>query len=293
MTETGAASVLPSVAHEPPAFYCAEIWGGNRPMDGPIHVPGARGWVYSHPSEGGRGGDIHYVSLCNSGLISRFCLADVAGHGETVARVSDEIHGLLRRYMNTLDQRRVLTDLNRRLEGTEQGTMTTAAVVTYFPPAHTLSVSYAGHPPGWLYRRAESQWSRLAPKAPVGGGSALRDVPLAIFAQTSFSRRKERVHTGDRVLVVTDGVLEAPAPDGDLFGDARLEHVLGEHAGDGVEALARAIVAAVIAHTHDEHLPHDDATLLLLEFEPGPRGLGIWHGLKRRFLPRPRAAEAS
>ncbi len=294
MNKTDASSVaLPTVAQQVPEFYCAEIWGGNRPMDGAIRVPGARGWVYSHPSEGGRGGDIHYVSLCNSGLISRFCLADVAGHGETVAKVSDEIHTLLRRYMNTLDQRRVLAELNRRLEGTEQGTMTTAAVITYFPPAHTLSVSYAGHPPGWLYRQADGQWSRLISEPRVEGRAALRDLPLAIFPLTSFSRRKEHTRTGDRVLVVTDGVLEAPAPDGELFGDARLARVLNEHAGDDVRGLAHAIVAAVSAHMHDQHLPHDDVTLLVIEFAPGPRGLGIWHALKRRFLPRPRAAGAS
>jgi sigma-B regulation protein RsbU (phosphoserine phosphatase) len=294
MSKMDAPSVaLPTVAQQAPEFYCAEIWGGNRPMDGPIDVPGARGWVYSHACEGGRGGDIHYVSLCSSGLISRFCLADVAGHGEAVAKVSDEIHTLLRRYMNTLDQRRVLAELNRRLEGTKQGTMTTAAVVTYFPPAHRLSVSYAGHPPGWLYRQAEGQWSRLVPQAAGEGHTAMRDLPLAIFPQTSFSRRKERTRNGDRVLVVTDGVLEAPAPGGELFGDARLAQVLEEHAGDSVEALVHAVLAAVTAHTHDERLPHDDVTLMLLELVPGPRALGIWHGLKRRLLPRPRAVKAS
>ena len=50
---------LPVVAPKPvPEFVCAEVWGGNRPVNAPIDLPGVRGWVYSHPCEGGRGDGI-------------------------------------------------------------------------------------------------------------------------------------------------------------------------------------------------------------------------------------------
>jgi len=273
-----------------PEFYCAEIWGGNRAINGPIELPGVHGWLYSHPCEGGRGGDIHYVSLCSSGLISRFCLADVAGHGEPVARVSGEIHGLLRRYMNNLDQRRVLSELNRRLEAADLGTMTTAAALTYFPPMHRLSVSYAGHPPGWLFRRSTNRWTRLTAADRPRARDTLRDLPLAISPDVSFSRRTERVRQADRVLLVTDGVLEAPDPAGNLFGEEGLQRLLDTNASADVQRLTEIIVAALRTHTRAEELSHDDVTLLVLEFTPGPRAWGIWHGLKRRLFPRRPAA---
>jgi len=273
-----------------PEFYCAEIWGGNRAINGPIELPGVHGWVYSHPCEGGRGGDIHYVSLCSSGLISRFCLADVAGHGEPVARVSGEIHRLLRRYMNNLDQRRVLSELNRRLEAAELGTMTTAVALTYFPPMHRLSVSYAGHPPGWFFQHKTNRWTRLTAADRPPSRAVLRDLPLAISPDVSFSRRTERVRQADRVLLVTDGVLEAPDPSGNLFGDERMQSLLDANVSAGVKRLTEIIVAALRAHTRAEDLSHDDVTLLVLEFTPGPRAWGIWHGLKRRLFPRRPAA---
>ncbi len=41
-----------------PRLVCAEVWGGNRPIDVPLKLPGIRGRVYSRPCAGGRGGEI-------------------------------------------------------------------------------------------------------------------------------------------------------------------------------------------------------------------------------------------
>ena len=276
-----------------PEFVCAEICGGNRPIDAPIELPGIRGWVFSQPCEGGRGGDIHYLSICSSGLIARMCLADVAGHGSAVALVSGEIHRLLLRYMNRFDERRVLSDLNERLTTDPHATMTTAVTASYFPPLRRLSLSYAGHPPAWLYRRPGDYWLRTPPLTARHRDRQLLDLPLAIDPHTSFSRRQIHVEPGDRLLLVTDGVLEAPAPNGELYGEARLAELLAQHRRDSTPVLARTIVDAVVAHTHDPGLPHDDVTLLLAEIVPGPPALGVWELIKNRFLGRRRRIRAA
>jgi serine phosphatase RsbU (regulator of sigma subunit) len=274
-----------------PEFVCAEIWGGNRPIDAAVELPGLRGWVFSQPCEGGRGGDIHYLSICSSGLIARMCLADVAGHGPSVALVGGEIHRLLRRYMNNFDERRVLAALNERLPAESDAPMTTAVTASYFPPLRSLSLSYAGHPPAWVYRRGADHWLPMPPPVRAGDDARLLDLPLAIDAQTSFSRRKLRVGIGDRLLLVTDGVLEAPGPDGELYGETRLTELLERNRHVDVHALARAIVDAVLAHTHTATLSHDDVTLLLVEIVRGPRGLGMWELVKNRVLGRRRRRE--
>ena len=287
---TGTATTLPTVRTQPfPELVCAEIWGGNRPINAPIELPGMRGKIFSRPCDGGRGGDVHYLSICSSGLLSRLCLADVAGHGESVALVSGELHRLLRRYMNTLDERRVLADLNRSVMDSEYRTLTTAVAVSYFPPTSTLYVSYAGHPPGWLYRAREARWQRVEPPVSAHAGRRLMDMPLGVDVRTVFSRRKLHVQPGDRFVAVTDGVLEAPSATHELYGDARLEKLLAQHHSSSPADLVDAVVAALVAHTGDAGLSHDDVTLLAVEFSAGPRGFGVWEGLKNRVLgPRPR-----
>jgi sigma-B regulation protein RsbU (phosphoserine phosphatase) len=279
----------PATATEPqPEFVCAEIWGGNRAVQAPIELPGIRGWVFSQPCEGGRGGDIHYLSICSSGLISRMCLADVAGHGRSVALASGEIYRLLRRYMNNFDERRVLSDLNERLLANREARMTTAVTASYFPPLRRLSLSCAGHPPAWLYRQKEDRWQRVPSLTDGSPAPGLVDLPLATDAQTSFSRRKFQVAPGDRLLLVTDGVLEAPAPEGELYGEARLARMLEENRQADVQVLAQAIVDDVVAYTRDPLLSHDDVTLLLTEIVTGPPGLGVWEMVKNRVLGRRR-----
>src|SRR3954468_22623729 len=71
------------------ALQCMEIWSGSHAVTHAISTPGLKGTVLSRPYESAQeGGDIHYVSLCGGGKITRAILADVAGHGQTVASVA-------------------------------------------------------------------------------------------------------------------------------------------------------------------------------------------------------------
>lgn len=273
----------------PVEFVCSEIWGGNRPINRPVQTPGLTGMLFSKPCGGASGGDVHYLSVCGSGLLSRFCIADVAGHGERVAAVSREIHGLMRRYMNNVDQRRVLSDLNRTLESWDTLGMTTAAAFTYYPPSRNLSFSYAGHPPAWFYSRARGQWERLA--LARDEDAPLENAALAVSDDTRFTRGRRRVEFGDRLLVLTDGVLEAASPGGELFGDERVDAFLRANQGLDPLALGRRLVRAIVDFTADAELKHDDVTFLLVEFVPGPRGPTVLHAI-RNLIMRPRGNSA-
>jgi hypothetical protein len=66
---------VPRSDGESMVLVCNEVWGGNRTFHGPIELPGLRGVLFSQPCEGGRGGDVHYLSVCGSGLVSRALLA--------------------------------------------------------------------------------------------------------------------------------------------------------------------------------------------------------------------------
>src|SRR6476659_5173179 len=98
MTSTAAPNTEP--------LACLEVWGGNEPVDTALAVPGLQVWVYAVPfANASAGGDVHFVSSCGTGRIARLLVADVAGHGEAVADTARTLRGLIRRFMNHIDQR--------------------------------------------------------------------------------------------------------------------------------------------------------------------------------------------
>lgn len=279
------------VSVEPKTAYglaCGEVRGGNHPIHDCIELPGLRGVLYSSPCGGAHGGDVHYLSVCGSGLLSRVCLADVEGHGATIAAVGREMHAHLRGSVDIIDERRVLARLDRRLDNAGLRAQTTAVLVTYYPPSRRLSVSYAGHPPGWLYRVAEGRWVRLDGFAPATSPATIVNLPLGTGLSPAYTRQRVRVSPGDRLLLVTDGVLDAPSPDGREFGDGGVAAVLDGHSGDH-EALAQHLLDKLRAHVGSDRATHDDVTFFLAEVVDGPPGPAIWHVVKNRFLSRLRA----
>lgn len=264
----------------PPVLVCNEVWGGNRPIDTPFELPGVNGWLRSYPSDGGRGGDVHYLSVCGSGLLSRMSLADVAGHGERVAKLSQSLHRMMRRHMNSPDQRILLSKLNTELsEG--DGLFTTAVVVTYYAPSRSVSISYAGHPHAWYCRANESKWARVQPAA-AQEGSQLFDLPLSADPRTRFRRRTFRVSPGDRLVLITDGVLEAPSASGEQFGENRLRALLQDSMKQPPKDTVARLAGAVQGWS--AKTGHDDVSILVADFNSGPRAPAIWTALKNRLV---------
>jgi phosphoserine phosphatase RsbU/P len=118
------------------------------PVERAVSTPGLDVWVYSRPHEGAEGGgDVHYVSLCGGGMITRFILADVSGHGASVAELATSLRALMRNNINRKDQARLVQALNREFSGLAKlSRFATAVVATYLTKGDTLTVYNAGHP---------------------------------------------------------------------------------------------------------------------------------------------------
>ena len=124
---------------------CMEVWGGHEAFEGGVSVPGNDVFVSCSPHTGDvRGGDIYYVSNCAAGIISRFVLADVAGHGSVVSSTASGLRDLMRRYINTPDQTKFARALNRRFSS-DAGRFATAVLVSYFAPTDHAII--CGHGP--------------------------------------------------------------------------------------------------------------------------------------------------
>lgn len=267
-------------------FTCGEVRGGNRVSHTLVELPGLRGVLYSRPCRGADGGDIHYLSVCGSGLMSRVCLADVAGHGATVSAIGRDIHDHLRGSVDVIDERQVLSRFNDRLNAQDDRAMTTAVLGTYYPPRRRLTVCYAGHPLGWLYRAERRQWMALQAETPQPKRRpAFIDTPLGVGFTPEFTRHRFTVAPGDRILLITDGVLETASPDDHQFDRHGIENVLNVDGG-ACEDVAGRLLTALHAHANTDELAHDDVTFFLGEFTEGPAGPALWHVFKNRLLDR-------
>jgi serine phosphatase RsbU (regulator of sigma subunit) len=78
---------------------------------------------------------------------------------------------------------------------------------------------------------------------------------------------------GDRLLLFSDGVIEARSEEGEFFGLERLLDLVTRQESNRQsppETLRRLIVAVL---EHQRHALQDDATVLLLEWAGEPRAL--------------------
>jgi serine phosphatase RsbU (regulator of sigma subunit) len=244
---------------------CMEIWGGNEAQDTALSVPGIDAWVHSQPQPGHRsGGDIHYVSMCGSGRITRFAVADVSGHGEQASDLARLLRSLMRRYINTLDQAKFVRRLNREFSrAAEDGMFATAVLATYFAPQDHLVVVNAGHPAPLWYRAESRKWQALCPDLPECT-HRLANLPLGVIAPTSYEQFAVRLAKGDVVLIYTDSFIEARSPEGQLLGQEGLLKLVSGLDPENPIAFREALLAALAGY-RGHTPPEDDTTLLLLQ----------------------------
>jgi serine phosphatase RsbU (regulator of sigma subunit) len=143
--------------------------------------------------------------------------------------------------------------------------MTTAAVVAYYSQENKARISYAGHPPV-LYRRANDKaWSYARPPGRKGQNDGFPlNIPLAVDLDTLYGQLTISMAPKDRLFVYTDGIIDAPSPDGESFGLARLKDALDANSEAPLSELKSAVLKTLHEYTVKE-LAHDDVTLIAME----------------------------
>jgi serine phosphatase RsbU (regulator of sigma subunit) len=121
----------------------------------------------------------------------------------------------------------------------------------------------AGHPQPLLLRHgAHARALHVEPSLPFG-------LEAALGAGRGFAVGTERLEPGDRVVFYSDGITEARAPDGSLFGVERLVNFLDRQSNDDVpppEAVRRLVRGLMV---HQQGHLSDDATVLMVEWRSG------------------------
>lgn len=136
---------------------------------------------------------------------------------------------------------------------------TTAVLAQLDTDSGLLQWVNAGHPEPLLLRRGHLiKCLHVEPCPPLGLGYLPDTYPESVG--------HEQLEPGDRVLLYTDGVVEARSPSGDFFGVERLADLVIRHLAGGLPApeTMRRVVRELLDH-HQDQL-RDDASLLLLEW---------------------------
>lgn len=204
-------------------------------------------------------GDIFDLFPLEQGRVG-LLVADVTGHGvqsglvTTAAKAA--LHLLLERGSNSPSD--LLDGINRAVSVTTGGALLmTAVVVIIDQVAHTVTSASAGHPFPYHYCTCDGRWELLPlePGLPLGFDSAIsyRDLTVPFLP-------------GDRLLLYSDGLVEAERPDGCRFGEQELEQRLIQVGSLEPERLRDELFQAALAFTGQERF-EDDNTIVCAVFD--------------------------
>ena len=205
------------------------------------------------------GGDAFDYAI--NGDVAHVAIVDAMGHGLDASQMAAVAIGS---YRHSRRQREGVVDTHRAMDAVlarqfGQERFATAQLAELHLDTGELTLLNAGHPPPLLVRRdGAARRVTGSPALPVGFGSE-EAPPVATLP----------LEPGDRLLFFSDGVVENRRPEGEPFGEERLEEAFraecaaGRTASETVRRLSRSFL--------DEHegRTRDDATWVLVEWR-GP-----------------------
>ena len=188
-------------------------------------------------------------------------IADVSGHGVGAALIGSMLKVCFASQAAYIDDpAHVLTEINRILQGNVENSFITACSLFVDFKNEILRYSVAGHPPPFLLRKSKDDIIRLS-----HGGTV-----LGPFSNIVYENDEQRIEKGDRLVLYTDGLIEAKSRAGEFYGDQRLEVLVKSQSDDSPEKAADRIVGQIVSWSGRStgRSPDDDLTLVIMDIDP-------------------------
>jgi hypothetical protein len=205
----------------------------------PEAIAGVAGFAIDcvyHPAEEVGGDFFQILPTAHGGML--IVMGDVAGKGLPAAMMVSFLVGAIRtEATRSCDPSTILASLNDRMVGRSQGGFTTCLCL-YLTPEGEMTAASAGH------------------LAPYRDGEELElhfALPLGLVAGIEYESATFRLTAGQRIAIVSDGVLEAQSHAGELLGFERTRALSTKRAS--------AIAAAAQAFGQN-----DDITVVTVKF---------------------------
>ena len=189
-----------------------------------------------YPAEFSGGDYFDYLPLQDGTL--GVVVGDVAGHSVSSSLLTAATSTHIRSYAEVYTEiDKILARTNALLAKEIPGdSFVTLFLARIDPELRMVSYINAGHAPGYVLDEFGAIKATLNSEFP----------PLAILPDTEFSiGGPVSLESGDTVLLISDGVLEAMSPDGQMFGAERMLEVVRENrtgcASEIIDGLYRAV----------------------------------------------------
>jgi sigma-B regulation protein RsbU (phosphoserine phosphatase) len=186
-------------------------------------------------------------------------IADVSGHGVPAAISASMVKVAIHAQRGQAeDPARVLTGLNSILCGNLQGQFVTAGYLFLAPGRGSLAYAGAGHPPLLVWRGRKQQVETMEENG----------LMLGIFPEGTYQSVAATLEPGDRFVLYTDGITEAPSPLDEEFGLERFKDFLAQNAARSAQEFCDAMIEKIAAwcgNTGREQ--HDDLTLIVVDYK--------------------------
>lgn len=190
-------------------------------------------------------------------------MIDASGHGVSAALRAAAFSTFLREHWRTKPDEMmvpnvVLEEASRAFPLTDEGCYFTLWLGCWDYQTGRLTWASAGHSGALLVRRNESVEWLATPSLPLGFQPEEPSVP-----------RNTAVGPGDRLVLVSDGLYEAPNQFGYLWGRDRLAETVRAYGHVTLNVFVHQVVAAAQAWMGTERFP-DDVAVFACEVADGP-----------------------
>ncbi len=219
----------------------------------PRHRPNLPGYVFESHYEAAEsvGGDFYFWDSLPDGRVM-LGIADACGKSLPAALLMAQFASEVRHCLASAETLKLaMHSLNQFVCGIDEGFIT-FCLCLLDANTNLLTVMNAGHPAPVLRHHDTGQVESLA--------NSKSSFPLGISSKEKFHPMHTLLRPGDEIFLMTDGLIEAMAPDNSLYGFTRLANQIGA-AQPSLFARVGAIIAD-IAGFRGARVPSDDTCLL-------------------------------
>jgi len=197
------------------------------------------------------GGDYYDFFEQNDGSLYVIC-GDATGHGTPSGMlVSITKAGLIG--LPPMEPKEMLHELNRVVKKVDLGILRMSLNIAHIK-GNQLTLSSAGMPPYFIFRADSKNTEEIQ----------LSGVPLGSFNNVRYDQVITSFNVGDILVIISDGLPEAPNLEGELFDYLKLQNLISTYGNFSAEEIIKQLMVEADQWLAGKHNP-DDITLVVVK----------------------------
>lgn len=237
---------------------CSRLAGGNTFVLDRFEVPGLDCHIFSLPHhDAAAGDDLYYVTVCGYRMKSKFVLVDARGLGDAATVLASKLSAVMGRIAGQPDNIELLRAINTRVfhENDTLPALASVVAATYNCREASWTFAYAAHPSMLIQRNGA--WSELRAEGETS-------LPAGMMRESRYDQSATLLHPGDRILIYSDGALDAISQGKAAFAVANLLE-LASSIGTGTAAFFFQTFIERLVDINKGPDFDNDLTLMLVE----------------------------